>query len=127
MPSVYYEDLRRHLHRDDNRHRARLRPTQQETVTPAAAAKLAFSSPALNLVAGGRGVVTLQLTDLYGNSAYPPVPQIISLGNKQRAGAFYSSATSTAPIVSIGIGIGLSNVSVYYGDTRAGKLHLYAF
>ncbi len=84
------------------------------------ASKIAISSPALNLIAGSRGQMTVQLEDSNGNAATSSGAQTISLKTSSTAGAFYSTQVSTTPITSVVIPAGDSSASFYYSDTEAG-------
>ncbi len=90
-------------------------------VIPAAAVDMTITSPALSLIAGSRGQVTVQLEDVYGNpGATSTIAQTINLSTTSTAGVLYATQSSTSPITSVVISAGESTASFYYGDTKAG-------
>ena len=90
-------------------------------VVPAAASQVAITSPALTLVAGTRGPVTVQLEDPYGNpAAASGAAQTIALATTGVAGVFYATQDGSATITGIVIPADQSSATVYYGDTQAG-------
>jgi dUTPase len=90
-------------------------------VIPAPASAMVITSPALNLVAGSRGQVTVQLEDAYDNlGAVSNSAQTINLTMTSTAGAFYATQSSVTPITSVVISVGQTSGSFYYTDTKAG-------
>ena len=82
--------------------------------------QIAITSPALSLIAGNRGQMTVQLEDANGNPSTSSIAQTINLSTTSTAGAFYATPTSTTPITSVVIPAGQSSASFYYSDTKAG-------
>ena len=95
-------------------------PTQQETVTPAPASRVAFTSAPFVLTAGSFGEVTLELQDSSGNSAAAVSPQTISLTTTSAGGSFFATPLSTTSLTSVVFATGQSTISFYYFDTAAG-------
>jgi hypothetical protein len=90
-------------------------------VIPAPASQVLITSPALSLVAGGRGPITAAFEDAYGNAgAVAADPQTIALTTTSAGGAFYASSTSTTAITSVVVPAGQSATTFDYGDTTAG-------
>ena len=90
-------------------------------VIPAPASAMVITSPALNLVAGSRGQVTVQLEDAYDNlGAVSNSAQTINLTTTSTAGAFYATQSSVTPITSVVISVGQTSARFYYSDTKAG-------
>ncbi len=90
------------------------------TIGPAVASQVAITSPALSLIAGSPGQVTVQLEDINGNPSTSSSAQTISLSTTSTAGAFYATQVSTTPITSVVIPAGDSSANFYYSDTKAG-------
>ncbi len=101
-------------------------PSQRETINPLSASQVVITSPALDITAGSRGQVTVQLEDPNGVPAVSTSLQTIHLGTTSAAGTFFASSTSTTPITSVVIPIGQSDASFYYDDTKAGAWTLTA-
>ena len=77
-------------------------PSQVESVSPAAAAKLAITNSPLSLVAGSRGAVIVGLEDQYNNpDATAATAQTINLFTTSPNGAFYTNPTGGSPITSV--------------------------
>ncbi len=95
-------------------------PTQTESVSALAASQVAFTSTALNLVAGALGEFTVELQDTYGNPAVSSSAQTLAFSSTSTGGAFYASASGNQSIASIVVPIGQSAGSAYYTDTKAG-------
>jgi hypothetical protein len=88
--------------------------TQQETVRPAAASHLAFTTAPQTLTAGtASGTITLALEDSFGNPIEPTSALTVSLSTTSAAGSFAPPAPLTIPV-------GSSTVSFHYTDTSAG-------
>ena len=101
-------------------------PSTTETfavvVNPAAANQVGIASPPLNVLAGSRGQVTLQLEDQYGNAgATSTAQQTINLISTSSSGMFYASQTSTTPLTSVVLATGESRAVFFYSDTQAGN------
>jgi hypothetical protein len=94
--------------------------SQSETITPAMASQVVINGAALSLTAGGRGEVTLQFEDAYGNPVAVPAAQMIELSTTSTVGAFYTSSTGGTPVTSITIAAGQESGGFYYEDTQAG-------
>ena len=82
---------------------------EQATVTPVPASQVAITSAGLNLIAGTRTELTVELENPAGNPAVSASSQTIGLGTTSGAGAFYASATSKTPITSLVIPAGQSS------------------
>ena len=95
---------------------------QQETVSSAGAATtVVITSPALTVVAGNSGKVTVQLEDQNGDTgATSGTNQTIDLGTTSAGGVFYATQSSSTPITSVVIDAGESSATFYYEDTTAG-------
>ena len=90
-------------------------------VVAAPASQVAITSTALNLVAGNRGPVTVELEDPYDNPAtLSSADQTVNLSSTSTAGVFFATQNSSAPITSVVIPAGQSSATFYYGDTIAG-------
>ena len=97
-------------------------PKQDATIEPGPASQIAITSSALTIVSGGRGPVTVQLEDMYGNlGATSPANQTISLSTTSTAGQFYPAQTGSSTITSTVIDAGQSSTTFYYGDTAVGN------
>ena len=82
---------------------------------------MVITSPALNLIAGIRGQITVQLEDAYDNlGAVSNSAQTINLTTTSTAGTFYATQSGTTPIASVVISVGQTSASFYYSDTKAG-------
>ena len=89
-------------------------------VSPAMASQVAITGAPLTLLAGGRGQITLQFVDTFGNpGATSTSDQTIGLSTTSTTGAFYAIQGSTSSITSFDIPAGRSSASFYYGDTKA--------
>ncbi len=95
-------------------------PALTVTISQNAASQIAITSPALSLLAGSRGQMTVQLEDINGNPSTSSSAQTIKLSTTSTAGAFYATQASTTPITSVVIPAGDSSVTFYYSDTKAG-------
>jgi hypothetical protein len=100
--------------------------SQQETINAPPASQLAITSPALDITAGSRGQVTIQLEASDGGPAVSTSSQTISLGTTSGAGAFFASPTGTTPITSVVIPAGQTSARFFYDDTKAGAWALTA-
>ena len=94
--------------------------TQQETIAGTAATQEVITSAALNLIAGNRAQISVQLQDGSGNASTTGDQETIGLSSTSSSGVFYASPTSILPITSVVINANQSSASVYYEDTRAG-------
>jgi ELWxxDGT repeat protein len=94
--------------------------TQQETLMPAPASQVVFTSVPLSLTAGAFGQVTLELEDASGNAVDAASPQTVSLSTTSAGGAFVATPLSTSSLTSVTIALGQSTISFYYFDTTAG-------
>ncbi len=104
----------------DNNVVREITPAVTVTISQNPASQIAITSPALTLIAGSRGQVTVQLEDINGNPSTSSSAQTISLSTTSTGGAFYATQVSTTPITSVVIPAGESSVSFYYSDTKAG-------
>ena len=88
--------------------------TQQETVNPAAASQLVFTTAPQTLTTGvASGTITVGLEDAFGNSVKATAATIVSLDTTSGTGTF-------APVSPLTIPAGSSSVSFRYTDTSAG-------
>jgi hypothetical protein len=101
-------------------------PSQQETINALLASQMVITSPALDITAGNRGHVTMQIEDSSGEPAVSTSSQTINLGTTSGSGAFFASPPSIIPITSIVIPAGQTIASFYYYDTHAGVWSLTA-
>ncbi len=96
--------------------------TQQETITPGAAARLVFTS---SPVSGGAstsaklGPITVQEQDAYGNVTTTALTVNLT-SSSAGTHAFAATSGGTAAITSINIAAGSSSATFYYGDSVAG-------
>ncbi len=97
--------------------------TQQQTVTPAAAVRLAFSTAPQTLTAGACSqVATVQLEDTYGNAAPSPAAATVALAASPAAGfAFYADAACATQLTGRALAAGSSAVSFHFKGTVAGS------
>ncbi len=88
---------------------------QQETITPAAASQLLFTTPPQTLSAGSTsGTITLALEDVFGNPVNASGALTVNLSSTSVKGAFTPASTVTIPA-------GASTVSFQYSDTAEGS------
>jgi hypothetical protein len=98
--------------------------TQQETVTPLAASKFAFTNAAASGSASSSanlGPITVQEQDSFGN----PVTAgsggtLVSLSSTSTGTKVFSRTSGGASVPSVTIAQGSSTASFFYGDTKAG-------
>src|SRR5207237_111736 len=95
--------------------------TQPETINPAAASKLVFTTAAQTLNAGVCSLVaTVQSQDNSGNPANVASATTVNLATTSTGGTFYSNSTCTTPATTSTIAAGTSTASFYFKDSRAG-------
>ncbi len=95
--------------------------TQVNTIVPAAASRLAFTSASQSLTAGACSALTsLQSQDAFGNPANVPAAATVALSTDSPAGAFYSDAACSSLVTSASIAAGANGAAFYFIDTRAG-------
>ena len=88
--------------------------SQQETVNPAAASRLAFTTAAQTLAAGvTSSTITVSLQDTFGNAVNASSPLTVNLSTTSAKGEF----TPASPLT---ISAGASSVNFNYTDTAAG-------
>jgi hypothetical protein len=96
--------------------------TQVETVNAAAATKLAYTTAAQTVTAGGHsGATTVAAEDPFGNPSN--VTQNTTIGLTSTDGAsntFYSNAGFTTVVTSMPMNSGTDTVTFYWIDTKAG-------
>ncbi|MEW5737941.1 MAG: hypothetical protein AB1938_03390 [Myxococcota bacterium] len=97
---------------------------QSETITPAAAAALAFLTPARTVTAGGCSAnLDVQVRDGFGNAVPQGAARTVNLSAMPSAGfTFYSDAACGTAATSVTIGAGASTVSFYVRGTSAGSV-----
>ena len=95
--------------------------TQQETINPAAASKLVFTTTAVTVTAGvASGTITVQRQDQYNNPNTSDGTIAVNLTTSSSGGSFLSTNGVTA-ITSTNIVNGSSTASFSYQDTVAGS------
>ena len=100
--------------------------TQAETVNPATATKLAFSTPPRSVTAGTvSGVITVQQQDTYGNAVTAGSSIALTLTSGNGSGSFFETDGTTS-LSSPAIASGDSGFSFKYSDTLAGPVTLTA-
>ena len=94
------------------------------TVTPATAAKIAFTSNSLTGAASNSptvGAITVQEQDAFGDAFPTTTPVTVALSsNSTGTNEFAAGSNGTPIITSVTIPAGSSSASFYYGDTKAG-------
>ncbi|MHB8516079.1 MAG: NHL domain-containing protein [Dehalococcoidia bacterium] len=96
--------------------------TQQETVTAAAAARLAIIGPAVSGPASNTanlGPIAAQVQDQLGNPVSVATATVLALATNSGVGVFAAQPNGAA-ITSVTVAAGQSTASFYYGDRMAG-------
>lgn len=98
--------------------------SQPQTITAAAASRLAFTTPSVTgtaSTAADTGPLTLQLQDTFGNPATTPAAATtIGLTSTSTGTTRFSTVQGSSTNSAVSIPAGATSVSFYYGDTRAG-------
>lgn len=99
---------------------------QMETIRPAAAASVVFSSPLQTVIVGTCAQATLQALDAFGNVA--PVTSAIDAALSAAPGGviFYSDAGCTAPSATATLATGASSIGFWFSGTSTGSVILTA-
>lgn len=95
---------------------------QTETISPAAAAALVFTTPARTVTAGGCSAnLDVQVRDGFGNPVPQTVARTVNLSAAPAAGfTFFTDAACGSSTTSVAIGVGASSASFYVRGTSAG-------
>src|SRR6185369_13666482 len=94
-------------------------PTQNETITPDVASKLAFTTAAQSIVAGAVStIITVQSQDSNNNPSNVTADTTVTLSSSHSVtGVFTSDAVGLTPITTVTITNGSNSASFYYKDT----------
>jgi len=95
--------------------------TQQETITPASAAQLIFTtSPVSGSVSSSAtlGPITVHEQDAYGNVTTAALT--VNMASSSAGTNEFAATSGGAAITSVNIPAGSSTATFYYGDTKAG-------
>ncbi len=98
--------------------------TQQETISVAAASKLAvITSPVVGAAStsASLGPITVQLQDQLGNPVNATSASTLSLSSSSSSAAVFAATLNGVAITSITLSAGQSSGSFYYGDARGGS------
>ena len=99
-------------------------PSATVTVTPATAAKIAFTSNSLTGAASNNatlGAITVQEQDTFGDAFPTTTPVTVALSSTSTGTNEFAAGSNGTPIItSVTIPAGSSSASFYYGDTKAG-------
>ncbi|MGA2838450.1 MAG: hypothetical protein ABSF84_17845, partial [Acidimicrobiales bacterium] len=95
--------------------------TQTETITGAAASKLAITSSPFTAAAGNSAATpfTVTLEDTYGNATTSAGTTTVKLSSTSGTGKFAATSGGTG-VTSVPLAAGTSTVTAYYGDTTTG-------
>jgi hypothetical protein len=103
--------------------------TQVQSISAAAPAQLAYTTPAQTLVAGAcSAAVTVQVRDTYGNPSPVTSATPVNLTTDSPGGTFHtaSGCSGASEVSSVTVAEGTHSVTYYYRDTRAGASQITA-
>ena len=94
--------------------------TQMETITPATASMLVFTTGSQSITAGVCSTaITVQTQDTFGNPSSVAAATTVSLSSTSLRGSFSLSATCTPTVTSVIIAAGSNTANFFYNDTKA--------
>ncbi|WP_146078184.1 hypothetical protein [Subtercola sp. Z020] len=96
--------------------------TQTETITPASASKLAFTSATRSAPASATPngtAITVQRQDAFGNAVTSATASPLTLTSNTSGTAVFGPTSGAAP-ATVSIAAGASTATFYYGDTKIG-------
>lgn len=98
--------------------------SQAETITPAPADRLAFTTSPQTVTAGGCSAATgLATRDAWGNASSVAAPTRIDLTAAPAGGfGFYSDASCSTPVASLSVGAGGGSATFHFRGTAAGSV-----
>ncbi|HEY3716612.1 MAG TPA: fibronectin type III domain-containing protein [Jatrophihabitantaceae bacterium] len=98
--------------------------TQTETITPAAATRLVFTTAPVSGTAAQTAVlgpITVQTQDAFGNPVNAPVGgRTVNLASDSTGTKLFAASLNGPGITSVTIPAGSSSTTFFYGDTKAG-------